>query len=95
MQKVIVKTLAAILLVGASFGQAQASIPLDTSDISVGAVSIDAPGTLTVAHSSKWSHYHKCTPSPCKKLKYRHKKGHGWGSKPVEPAGPRFKAKKS
>ena len=29
------------------------------------------------AHVSKWSHYHKCNPSPCPKLRDRHKKGTG------------------
>ena len=95
MQKIVMKSLSAILLVGASFGQAHASSPLDTFEISVSAASSDARGAFTVAHFSKWSHYHKCTPSPCKKLKYRHKKGHGWGSKPVNPTAPRFKAKNS
>jgi len=29
------------------------------------------------AHVSKWSHYHQCNPSPCKRLRDRHKKGTG------------------
>jgi hypothetical protein len=29
------------------------------------------------AHVSQWSHYHQCNPSPCPRLRDRHKKGTG------------------
>ena len=29
------------------------------------------------AHVSKWGHYHQCNPSPCKRLRDRHKRGTG------------------
>ena len=37
----------------------------------------DIYGSWNAAHVSQWSHYHQCTPSPCKKRKFRHKKGTG------------------
>lgn len=50
-------------------------------------VSVDTEpqsGTLKVmaspaaqAHVSQWDHYHQCNPSPCKRLRDRHKKGTG------------------
>jgi hypothetical protein len=29
------------------------------------------------AHVSQWDHSHQCNPSPCKRLRDRHKKGTG------------------
>jgi hypothetical protein len=29
------------------------------------------------AHVSNWEHYHQCNPSPCKRLRDRHKMGTG------------------
>jgi len=37
----------------------------------------ESQGTWQLAHVSQWSHHHQCNPSPCPKLKDRHKKGTG------------------
>jgi hypothetical protein len=39
--------------------------------------STEPQGTFQLAHVSQWSHYHQCNPSPCPKLRDRHKKGTG------------------
>jgi hypothetical protein len=62
------------------------SMTLSIAMLLLGA-SIDADlkgGTLQVitspsaqAHVSQWDHYHQCNPSPCKRLRDRHKKGTG------------------
>jgi hypothetical protein len=88
MLKNTLSMLAAMALVGALFGQAQAASP---QMVSIGDRYADTHATWQLAHFSNWSHYHQCTPSPCKKLKYRHKKGHGWGS--ASSTGPKLKSK--
>ena len=47
-------------------------------------VNTEQGGSLTVtalapaqAHVSQWGHYHQCNPSPCKRLRDRHKRGTG------------------
>lgn len=34
-------------------------------------------GLVQLAHVSQWSHFHQCNPSPCPRLRDRHKKGTG------------------
>jgi hypothetical protein len=70
--------LTAMTLVSAFAAQAQAASPQVM--VRAGDRYADTRETWQPAHFSSYSHYHQCTPSPCKKLKYRHKRGHGWGS---------------
>jgi hypothetical protein len=76
MLKASVLMMTAMVLAGVSAASVQAA---PSSDISVQAVdkSAQADGTWQIAHVSNWSHYHKCNPSPCKRLRDRHKKGTG------------------
>jgi hypothetical protein len=88
MLKYAMRTLTAMTLVGAFAVPVQAASPQIM--VTAGKGYADSRATLQPAHFSRWSHYHKCNPSPCKGLKYRHKKGHGWGS--ASTGGPRLKS---
>jgi hypothetical protein len=61
MMKIGMTMLAAMILVG-----------LQASDRST-----EPQGLWQLAHVSQWSHYHQCNPSPCPRLRDRHKKGTG------------------
>jgi hypothetical protein len=68
--------LTAMVLAGASAVQVQAKATPDVT-VEVGDKSAKPQETWQVAHVSQWGHYHQCNPSPCKKLRDRHKKGTG------------------
>ncbi len=76
MLKTSMTTLAAMILVGVSAAQVQAAASPEAG-LDAGIRSTEAQAAWQVAHVSKWEHYHQCTPSPCPKLKDRHKKGTG------------------
>ena len=88
MLKYAMSTLTAMALAGTFAVQAQAATPQVM--VKAGDRYADSRGTWQPVHFSNWSHYHQCTPSPCGKLKFRHKKGHGWGS--ASSTGPRLKS---
>ncbi len=77
MLKTTMMIIATMVLVGVSALQVQAAtshdVTLETSDRSA-----ELEGTWQLAHVSQWGHHHECNPSPCRKLKDRHK--HGTGS---------------
>lgn len=89
MLKYTVSMLTAMTLVSAFVVQVQAA-PHQVM-VRAGDRYADTGGTWQLADFRRWSHYHQCNPSPCKGLKYRHKKGHGWGSAPS--TGPKLKSK--
>jgi hypothetical protein len=76
MLKTAMTMLAAMLVSGAYAAKVQAAETPEAALVA-GVRSKDAQETWRVAHVSKWDHYHQCNPSPCPKLKDRHKKGTG------------------
>lgn len=76
MLKTSMTMLAAAISLGAAAEQVQAATSPEAALESHGTRA--APGgTWQVAHVSQWGHYHQCNPSPCKRLRDRHKKGTG------------------
>jgi hypothetical protein len=76
MLKTSMMMLAAMIVVGGSGLQAQAATAPDVS-LGAGGGLTESQETWEVAHVSQWGHYHQCNPSPCKRLRDRHKKGTG------------------
>jgi hypothetical protein len=68
--------LAAMILVGGSAVRAEAATSPETA-LESGNTGTAPEAALQVAHVSQWDHYHQCNPSPCKRLRDRHKKGTG------------------
>lgn len=76
MLKTSMTMLTAMILVGVSAVQVQATASPEVT-LEAGDRSTEPQGTWKVAHVSQWGHYHQCNPSPCPKLRDRHKKGTG------------------
>jgi len=65
----MLKTAMTMLVAFGLFGLSGQTTPNGTWQVELG-----APAN---AHVSKWEHYHQCNPSPCKRLRDRHKMGTG------------------
>ncbi len=76
MLKTTMTMMMAMALIGVSAVPVHAAA---TPDVTLAASdrSAEPEGTWRVAHVSQWSHYHQCNPSPCQRLRDRHKKGTG------------------
>lgn len=70
------KLVTAAVLVGAFAVQVQAAVPQQVNP-EAGVKASNTRVKWQVAHKANWEHVHNCNPSPCKRLKDRHKKGLG------------------
>ena len=76
MLKTSLMMLAAMVVVGGTGLKAQAATAPEAT-LGTGGGLTEPQETWQVAHVSQWGLYHQCNPSPCPKLKDRHKKGTG------------------